>query len=146
MRTSAALLAALLTACAPAGTAEVQGAWAVAAPPSGTVSAVYFTVNNPGHGPLVLTGVRTDAGGRSSLMITTRHGAAGHGHHGDLLGMADALQIVVPPRSTHRFEPGGDHVMLTGLPGGLPVGTPVNVVLHTDGGEELGFVATARLP
>lgn len=140
------LLAALLTACAPVGDPGIQDAWAVAAPPSATVSAVYFTLRNPTAEPLVLTGVRTDAGGRSSLMVTTRQGAGGHDHHGDLLGMADVLQITVPPRATHHFEPGGDHVMLTGLSGGLPVGATVNVTLSTAAGEELSFPVTARLP
>lgn len=151
MRTPAALFATLLTACAPAGGVQVQDAWAVAAPPSSTVSAVYFTVQNPGREPLVLSGVHTDAGGRASLMVTTRQGAGGagsggHGHHSDLLGMADVLQLTVPARRTHRFEPGGDHVMLTGLSGGLPVGETVNVTLRTAAGEELNFPATARLP
>lgn len=138
---------ALVLGCAPADSApQVQGAYAAAVPPSLTVSAAYFNLKNPSDRPLVITGVQSDRAPDTSLMITTRQGSPGAPHHSDLIGMEDVPTLTVPPRSTHRFAPGGDHVMLRGLARGLAVGENVTITLHLEGGGELSFSAEARLP
>lgn len=110
---------------------------------------MYFNVKNPTGEALVLTGVEASKGEEATLMITTRQSSDGEHagpHHTDLIGMADVHSLTVPPRRTHPFEPGGDHVMLRGLTGGLPVGEVVHVTLFLESGETLRFEAEARLP
>lgn len=129
MKKPAALAALLLLACGsdPAPPAiEVQDAWARAPLPGQSSSAVYATIRNSGGSDRLLR--VSSPVGTASLHSTTNDSG--------IVRMRAAADLEIPSRSTVELEPGGTHVMISGLNRPLEVGQGVRI--------ELGFARSGN--
>ncbi len=131
---TAALAASTGAALASGGAAgptgpTVEAAWARASIGGSKVSAVYLTLTNRGAAPLRLVGAETDRAGRTMLHRTIIEGGVAKMRH--------VPELHVPPGGSVRFEPGGLHVMLTGLPSPLETGDTLALTLLFEGGARL---------
>lgn len=90
----------------------------VAASEGTDVASLYLTLQN--------------SGGDDRLVgITTPSASAAKIHHTDTSGrMTVSSELDVPSASRLRFRPGGDHIMLEGLPAPLTPGSQVTVRLQ----------------
>lgn len=122
MNKPAALAALLLLACssdsAPPAI-EVQDAWARATLAGQSSSAVYATIRNHGGSDRLLR--VSSPVGIASLHSTTTDGG--------IVRMRAAAYLEIPSRSTVELEPGGAHVMISGLSRPLDVGQSVPLEL-----------------
>jgi periplasmic copper chaperone A len=90
------------------GAVRVEHPWAAPTPPGASVGAAYMTITNTGDVPIRLTGAITPAAARVELHEMTMDGG--------VMRMRPLTQgVVVPPRGSFRFVPGGAHLMLIGL-------------------------------
>lgn len=130
-RTAAALVAlafvVVLSGCAgaatPAAAPSVTNAWVrlpVAAGASET--AAYFTITGSSAAD-ALTGVSTAIGSAALHQTTTATDMSG------MTGMSPVDRIEVPAGTAVRLEPGGYHVMITGLKSPLTAGQKVQLTL-----------------
>lgn len=121
-RTAAALAAFLLAACSgqPAPPAiEVEDSWVRGTAAGQSMTAAYMTISNRG-GPDRLIGVASPAGTASIHSTTTENG---------VVRMRPAGDVEIPAGSTVSLEPGGIHVMISGLNRPLEVGQSVPLEL-----------------
>lgn len=118
MNKAAALAAFLLAACSgqPAPPAiEVEDAWVRATAAGQSTTAAYVTISNRG-GMDRLVGVASPAGTASVHTTTSQDG---------VVRMRSAGDLEIPAGSTVSLEPGGIHVMISGLNRPLEVGQSV---------------------
>lgn len=115
-------------ATGPAGPA-IEAAWARASIGGSKVSAVYLTLTNRGDAPLRLVGAETGRAGHAMLHRTIVEDG--------IAKMRHVPELHVPPGGSVRFEPGGLHVMLTGLPSPLETGDTLALTLLFEGGQRL---------
>ncbi len=52
--------------------------------------------------------------------------------------------IVIPPRGTHRLQPGGDHIMLMGVTEAVKPGAEIPFTLNLKDGRTLEFTAVGK--
>jgi hypothetical protein len=64
---------------------------------------------------------------------------------GDVASMVMMNELVLPPNSTTRFEPGGLHIMLMGIKQPLKVGDKVELLLSFEKAGEIKILADVRL-
>lgn len=126
MRLTSFLLLVLVAAPVAAGP-EIREAWVRAVPPVAKSTAAYFVLANPGAEPLVLQGARADFA-RHAMM----HDMAGEK---GARRMVHLDEVTVPAGGEVRFEPGGRHLMLTGLERVPAEGETVEVCLVLSSGE-----------
>lgn len=107
---------------AAAVTVSVSGAWGRATPPGIPNGVAYFTIENRGRQPDTLLSISSPVSASAELHRTTVQ----NGHS----TMRPAGQVVITPGQTVKAEPGGLHVMLTGLKRPLAAGNPVPLVLN----------------
>ena len=135
------LLALALLSCSPAAPEPpriaVEGAWARATLAGKPSSAAYFTVINGGAGDDVLTGV-TSRNGTAELHSTSMDGG--------IMRMRKLDRLPVPAGATVRLEPGGAHVMLTGLREPLAAGQGVELTLRFEKSQQQTVAAEIRDP
>lgn len=149
-KTFAACASALaLAACGPSEKPEVQpappptailsvhDAWARAAD-SGSMTAVYFTVENIAAVSDTMSGVRTDAAEEAGLHMSMQSNGMMH--------MAPLRTLPVPAEDSVLFRPMGAHVMLTRLTRALVDGDTVQVTLEFVSGQSLEVRAGVRKP
>lgn len=120
------LLALILAACssggAPSGgSLTVSGAW-VRVPTSPGTTAAYLTIVNATPADDSLVGVSTTAATSAGLHRTTTDSSG-------MTGMQMTDSVHVPAGATVTLEPGGYHIMLTGLTGDLKAGSTIELVL-----------------
>lgn len=133
---AAPLLAALaLASCAKPSAPRVEKAWVRPVADDGT-TAGYFELVNDSAVPLQVTGARAGWCARVELHETVRDGARA--------SMRPLPVLALAPRARASFRPGGRHVMLVGVRGGLAEGTQVPIALTLAGGDTLGFLADVR--
>jgi copper(I)-binding protein len=116
-----------LAACGDDAGAEAGGSVRVTDatidwPANPEVAAVRFVVRNDTASPDQLIGVESPVA-RSAMVHRSETDEEGRA----TMTMLDELEI--PARSSVTFEPGGLHVMLTGITEDLQVGDPVEVTL-----------------
>lgn len=120
-----ALGAAASSAVAAAGPAAakpiIERAWARATAPGVSVTAVYFTIRNPGPRADQVVTLRSAAGERAEIHETKMSGG--------IMQMRQITDATVPAGGTLALEPGGTHVMLIGLRSPLVPGATVPLVL-----------------
>jgi hypothetical protein len=122
MRKGAALVLLLLASCkvsAPPAV-SIEDAWARATVPGQTTSAAYFAVFNSG-GPDKLLSV-SSADAKASLHSSSMSGG--------VMRMRPLQSLDIPANSTVALDPGGNHVMLTGLKHPLSIGDTVRLELR----------------
>jgi copper(I)-binding protein len=128
LRSAAAWLAFAVAACGQAGASPgpmlVRDAW-LRVPVSGA-SAGYLVIENQTGQADVLRAVTLPEGGSAALHRTTTDDSGMTG----MEPVADGIHV--PAGGTVTLEPGGFHVMLTGLPSGLAPGDHVAVRLEFD--------------
>jgi len=121
-KTSAAIAALLLVACsgqsAPPAI-EIEDGWVRAAAAGQSTTAAYVTISNRG-GADRLIGVSSPAGTASVHTATIENG---------VVRMRSARVLEIPAGSTVSLEPGGTHVMISGLNRPLEVGQSVSLEL-----------------
>lgn len=139
VKPSAALLAILLLACGPAQRGapdiEVDGAWARATTPGKTATAAYLTITNRGTIDDALLGVTSGAG------VAQVHSTS---MAGGVMRMRKRDRLAIPAGATVKLEPGGTHLMLTGLQGPLAAGRKVDLTLRFERSGERKVAATVR--
>jgi copper(I)-binding protein len=101
---------------------SVSNAWGRATPAGVAVGAAYFTVVNHGKQSDTLVAVTSPVAATAELHRTSVEGS--------LARMRPAGQVVITPGQTVKAEPGGLHLMLTGLRKPLVAGSQVPLVLH----------------
>jgi copper(I)-binding protein len=137
VKKAAALAALMLAACtaeAPAPDISVQDAWARATGPGGSSTAVYLAIRNRG-GADRLVEVSSPAG-QTSLHSTSVDGG--------VMRMRSVESLDIPAGSKVTLEPGGTHVMLTGLDAELAAGTTIPLELHFERSGEMTMEAAVR--
>lgn len=126
MRLTSFLILALMAAPAAADV-EIRDAWVRAVPPVAKSTAAYFVLANTGAEPVVLHGARA--------------GFAGHAMMHDMAGekgarrMVHLNEVTVPAGGEVRFQPGGRHLMLSGLQRVPTEGESVQICLVLSTGE-----------
>ncbi len=82
----------------------VSDAWVRAAPPGMAMLAGYATVHNPTGQPLTINTLITDDFGFAEIHRSEEVDG--------MMRMRELESVVIPAGGSHRFEPGGDHMML----------------------------------
>lgn len=130
------LLPALVLCLAPAiaaaaDTIRITGAWARATPPTIENGAAYLVIHNPGRRDDALVGARTPRAAGAEL----HRSSYGSGQ----ASMAHTPRVRVPAGDQITFEPGGRHVMLTGLEAPLTAGErfPLTLIFEHTGEIEV---------
>ena len=110
---------------------KVDGAWMRAVPPSVSDTAIYLTITNLGKDKVELTGGKTPIADSVEPMITTRSGEGAKQE----LGMASVNSLEVPPGGKLVLEPGGNHLMVTGLKKHPAEGEKVSLTIKLEPGD-----------
>ncbi|MBO9519509.1 MAG: copper chaperone PCu(A)C [Porphyrobacter sp.] len=115
----------------PAGISAANGRIMLSAV-SGNPAAAYFDVTNGGDHDWMIRATSVE-GAKGSTMHVTDGGS-----------MQETLQVMVKGGETVKFEPGGLHVMVDGLPDTAKAGTKTDVTLTFVGGDKVTFPAEIR--
>ena len=125
MKRAFPLLALALLACSPAATegpdVQAEAAWARATPAGKAVSAAYLTISNRGGADDALLAV-TSSSGTAEVHSTSMDGG--------IMRMRKLDSLPLPAGSTVKLEPGGAHMMLTGLREPLLEGKSIELTLR----------------
>lgn len=114
----------LLASCSPgAADISVSDGWARATVAGQSSGAGYLTIRNAGDGDDRLLSASTPAAGETSL-----HTSANEGGVARMRPLTDGLAIAAG--ETVKLQPGGHHLMLTGLRQPLASGQPVELSLR----------------
>jgi copper(I)-binding protein len=99
----------------------IERAWARATARGVPVTAVYFTIRNPGSRADQVVTLSSPAGKRAEMHETKMSGG--------IMQMRQITNATVPARGALVLEPGGTHVMLIGLRSPLAPGAKLPLVL-----------------
>ncbi len=121
-----ALIAALLPLTAYAQDQQarqdpVQVSDAVARASNPRSGAIYLTIANTGPSVCTLMAAKTDAAAKAELHSSRMQGAVAK--------MVAIGPVVIGPGESHKFAPGGDHIMLSGLKAPLKSGGQISLTL-----------------
>ncbi len=114
---------------------DVSGAYVLAAP-GADEAAAYFTLRNRSPDSLVVRGASADLAREAAFHVQHRSGAMVH--------MEPAGRPVLPPHGSLRLEPGGLHLMLTGLTRSLAPGDTVRLRVSFEHEADLRIAAPVR--
>jgi copper(I)-binding protein len=133
---ASSLTVASILAIASAGRAqgegiEVRDAFARATIGSATSGVVYLTIVNRTSGPDRLMSASTPVAARADLHMTVRDG--------DVVRMRRLETIAIEAGGTVAFEPGGAHVMLSGLAAPLVEGESFELTLEFEAAGPMTF-------
>lgn len=136
-----AALALFVAACGPTTSGppdiRIADAWARAAAADKTVTAAYFDIANGGDTDDALVAV-TSRTGPAEVHSTSMDGG--------IMRMRKLDRLAIPANSTVKLEPGGTHLMLTGLAQPLAAGGKVDLTLRFEKSGERKVVAAVRSP
>jgi copper(I)-binding protein len=99
----------------------VSDAWARATVPGQTSAAAYLQVANDGDGADTLAGVSAEVGD------ATIHSSS---IYGGIMRMRSLASVAIPAHSVVRFQPSGNHIMITGVNKPLAAGSSFELKLH----------------
>ncbi|GGK29121.1 hypothetical protein GCM10010124_22340 [Pilimelia terevasa] len=144
---AAALLAAPLSGCgsadppsaaapstAAAQSLRIQDPWVKAADKG--MTAAFGTLVNDSDADVTVVGATTDLAPMELHEMAMKDGK--------MVMRAKQGGLVVKARSTHKLEPGGDHLMLMGLKRPVAAGEQVSFTLTFAGGGTMAFTAVAK--
>jgi periplasmic copper chaperone A len=120
--TFASILAIAVAVRADAGGIEVREAFARASIGQATAGAVYLRIVNHASSPDRLMAASTPVAARTDLHMTV--------HEGNVARMRRLETVEIPAGETVAFEPGGAHVMLSGLHAPLREGDRFDLTLE----------------
>jgi copper(I)-binding protein len=115
----------------------VSGAWARPAA-AGEASAIYLTISNNGPQGEALVGVACEIAVECMLHQTTMAD--------DVVHMQHLARLEIPSGSQVALEPGGIHIMLTGLKSELAIGDFVALTLRFERAGEVPIEAEVLPP
>ena len=121
---------------AGSGSLAVADAWARATIGASTVSAVYLTVTNRGDSPDRLIGANAERAGRTMIHRSVVEGG--------VMKMRQAGAVEISAGETVRLEPGGLHLMLTGVSPRLESGERIAVTLRFERAGEMRLSVPVR--
>lgn len=112
------------------GSIDVSGSWSRATPPGIEVGVAYFMIENHGEADRLIS---------TSTPIAKRAELHTHIKEGDLVKMRKLEAVDIQAGEPVMFEPGGKHVMLTGLQKALKEGEsfPLTLMFEKAGSVEL---------
>lgn len=105
----------------------LEGGWVRPTPPGFTSTAAYGELVNKSKAEVKITGLSADVAAKAELHRTVVD-AEGMAH------MRRIEELVIPPWGRVKLEPGGLHVMLTGLKSTLEKGQMVHLLVRTADG------------
>jgi copper(I)-binding protein len=107
-------------------------------PPGVPNTAAYFSIENSSDKNLVLIGASADFVSKAEI----------HNHIlvDDMMRMEQQSEVVIEPRQSVQFAPGGLHIMLFGLKQPLLDGQSVTISLQTQDGESIIITANVARP
>lgn len=104
--------------------------------PAARASAGYLSVTNRGDDPIRLTGVESDYAVRIHESVVAD----------GVMRSEPRRAAVIYPGATARFEPGGPHMVFTGMREQMKTGASVNAVLVFDGAIRVPVTFEVRAP
>lgn len=138
-------LTALVVTCAAAFVASlalaqsspliVKNAWMRQVPGAST-AAVYLVLQNTSAEPVIVIGAHSPAAKHVMIHETKTVNGKSQMRHRD--------KVVIAPGQSVTFEPGGLHVMFTGMKSSPATGTTVPLVLLLANGGKVEVAATVR--
>lgn len=133
MKSAAALAALLLLSCAQQDRSPdmvVTDAWARATLPGQSASTAYLTLTNRGSAEDRLLKVTTPGAQAGVHSTKMKNG---------VMQMRPVVSLVIPAHETVKLEPGGFHIMLTGLNHPLKPGDtlPLTLTFHDSGTRQV---------
>lgn len=133
----AVLFAVLLPALAgaQAGPLIIQNAWMRTTPGSDT-AAVYLVLRNTSVEPIIVIGVKSPVASHVMIHETSTKGGTSR--------MRMHEKLVIGPRQSVTFSPGGMHVMLSGLKKTPLIGQTVPIVLLLANGNTVETAVLVR--
>jgi copper(I)-binding protein len=132
---AALCLIAAMPAWAAAQALIVQQAW-MRQTPGGDTAAVYLTLQNTGVKPIIVIGVKSPYS--SSALLHTSTLDKGQAR------MRSKETLVIAPGQKIAFEPGGTHVMLSGLKRKVAVGQAVPLIFLLADGAQVKTAVVVR--
>lgn len=129
--TVASILAIAVATRADAGGVEVRQPFARASIGPSTSSVVYLTLANRATEADRLIAASTPAAARTDLHMTEQDG--------DIIRMRRLETVAIPAGGTVAFEPGGAHIMLTGLTAPLREGDSLSLTLEFETAGAMTF-------
>jgi protein SCO1/2 len=114
---------------------ELRNARVLAAP-AAEVAVAYFTLRNTGDDSLTLQSVASNRA-RETMLHQQRRA-------GNMVRMQPVGSLTIPPGKTLTLEPGGLHVMLSGIERPLAPGDSVTLTLSFEGRGDVTVVAPVR--
>ena len=113
----------------------VENAWLRKAPGVDT-AAVYLVLKNTGVQPVVVVGVRSPSASHVMIHETSTTGGQSQ--------MRAYDRLIIAPGKSVAFQPGGLHVMLSGIKGNVAIGQTVPLVLVLSNGTTVPVAAVVR--
>jgi copper(I)-binding protein len=107
-------------------------------PPGVPNTAAYFSIQNSSDTDQILIGASADFATKAEI----------HNHIlvDDMMRMQQQSEVVIKPRETLQFAPGGLHIMLFGLKQPLLEGQSVEISVQTQDGESIIITANVARP
>lgn len=118
------------------GSLRVEGAWARATIGASAVSAVYLAIVNRGTASDRLVGADAERAGHAAIHRSVVEDG--------VMKMRHVETVEVPAGGTIRLEPGGLHVMLTGIASRLEVGERISLTLRFERAGKLELAVPVR--
>ena len=128
---------ATVSLAAGSGSLAVADAWARATIGAATVSAVYLTVTNRGDFPDRLVGADAERAGHTTIHRSVVEDG--------VMKMRRAGAVEIPVGERVRLEPGGLHLMLTGVSPRLESGERIAVTLRFERAGEMRLSVLVRM-
>jgi periplasmic copper chaperone A len=110
---------------------RVEGAWMRAVPAAVSETAVYLTIINSGRTAYKLVGAKTPIAESVDPMITTKSGTGTTQRS----GMEAVVSLDVPAAGRLVLEPGGNHLMVTGLKKHPAEGEKIDITIRLEPGD-----------
>jgi len=115
-----------------------EHAWVRMPPPVADTAAAYMTLRNEGDRDVVVDRISSDVSETSGIHRVLKQGA--------MMRMSTFRNMAIPAHGFVTLEPGGLHLMLTGLKRELKQGQSVNLVLYFTDGSTTRVVAPVHDP
>lgn len=126
---------------------EVTEAWARATVPAATTGVVYLVLDASAPDALVGATVEPSVAGAVTLHETVTVAATGEApgaDAADMVTMTDRERLAIPADAPVALEPGGPHLMLTGLTAPLVAGDVFEITLEFDVAPDQRIVVDVR--
>jgi len=115
---------------------SVEHAWVRMPPPVADTAAAYMTLHNEGDKGVAIVRVSSDVSRTSTIHSIRKQGV--------MMRMLVVNNMTIPAHGFIKLEPGGMHVMLTGLKQILKPGQVVHIMLEFTDGSTIKVVAPVR--